>query len=163
MLPPAFVKVVEGPAGSTLLACSANGASIATDAATAATADVTLVPDRYSKRPLLLQPEQVSAHVLRHLLRRAQAHLEQQQPQQTAQQAQQLALQEAVITVPAYFTAEQRRATVRAAQLAGLRKATLLQGEQMRWKRQGSGGEQYFCYNLGVRTSGTAHGCTAAG
>lgn len=66
-----------------------------------------------------LDPEEVSAEVLRALVQRAQRHLDDDVTQ-------------AVITVPAHFTPQQRAATQRAAQLAGIQQASLLQGEPRR-------------------------------
>lgn len=63
----------------------------------------------------LLKPEEVSAEVLRHLLNVAQRQLDDD-------------VAEAVVTVPAHFGAEQRAATLRAAQAAGLQRVSLLQG-----------------------------------
>ena len=61
----------------------------------------------------LLQPEEVSAEVLRHLLQQASRHLNEK-------------VERAVITVPAYFSPAQCRATERAGKLAGLEKVKLL-------------------------------------
>eukprot|EP00775_Hariotina_reticulata_P013170 gene13170-13300_t len=63
----------------------------------------------------LLSPEQVSAEVLRHLLHLASQKLSGEVPQQV------------VITVPAYFNKQQRAATLKAAQLAGIKRVSLLQ------------------------------------
>ena len=68
----------------------------------------------------LLSPEQVSSHIIRHLVQQARVLLGDDPA---------LSLHEAVITVPAYFNTAQRRATIEAARLAGI-KATLLQGRE---------------------------------
>ena len=62
----------------------------------------------FSLGPRKFTPEELSALVLRSLKADAEHHLRQ-------------PLDEAVISVPAYFNARQRQATLRAAQLAGLR------------------------------------------
>ncbi|KAI8462485.1 MAG: Hsp70 protein-domain-containing protein [Monoraphidium minutum] len=61
-----------------------------------------------------LSPQQVSAEVLRHAVALAARHLD-------------ADVDEAVVTIPAYFSEQQRAATAEAAQLAGLRRVSLLQ------------------------------------
>ena len=70
-----------------------------------------ILPDR------VLRPEDVSGQIIRHLVDQVKREL-----------GGEIDIQEAVVTVPAYFTPAQRRATVEAAQLGGLKKVVLLQG-----------------------------------
>ena len=65
-----------------------------------------------------LSPEEVSSHIIKHLVREAKRGL----PSSNEE------IHEAVITIPAYFTPAQRRATAEAAKLAGLKNVVLLQG-----------------------------------
>ena len=61
----------------------------------------------------VLYPEELSAYILAELLSSAQAYLGRQ-------------VEEAVISVPAYFGSEQREATIEAGRLAGLSKIKLI-------------------------------------
>ncbi len=61
----------------------------------------------------LLYPEEVSAYILAELLSSAQAYLGR-------------PVENAVISVPAYFGSEQREATIEAGRLAGLTKIKLI-------------------------------------
>ena len=96
-------QVKEGPEGSIELICprsdKADGAP-------------EVAPDR------IIRPEEVSSHIIRHLL---------EQVKDTPVHGQDVI--QAVITVPAHFNPSQRRATVEAAMMAGLKKVTLLQGQ----------------------------------
>ncbi|GLC58990.1 hypothetical protein PLESTB_001430400 [Pleodorina starrii] len=100
-----------------------------------------------------LTPQEISAHLLRHLISRARTYLERQQEQQQQQQTQtqrrrqqdatvgsdsggdddrersepSVQVLDAVITVPAHFGPAQRRAVSEAARAAGLQRVTLLQ------------------------------------
>eukprot|EP00798_Chlamydomonas_sp_ICE-L_P021328 gene21328-28260_t len=64
--------------------------------------------------PLRLSPQQVSSHILQHLLDRATRYFGH-------------PVKQAVITIPAHFSHEQQEATKEAGRLAGLDKVLLLQ------------------------------------
>ena len=61
----------------------------------------------FHKKKELFSPEQISAAVLAHMKKMAEDYLEE-------------PVEDAVITVPAYFSNSQRQATMDAAQIAGL-------------------------------------------
>ncbi|KAG2425222.1 hypothetical protein HYH02_015049 [Chlamydomonas schloesseri] len=111
-------ELVEGPGGRVEVACPALGRS--------------------------MTPQEVSAHLIRHLVGRAQAFLARQQQQQQQQQQQaegqgqgqdqeaaeassSVQVLDAVITVPARYGPAQRAAVMEAARAAGLQRVSLLQ------------------------------------
>ena len=68
---------------------------------------------RYELRGTQLSPEEISAVIIRELRRHAEEYLGE-------------SIHEAVITVPAYFSEKQRRATIEAGRMAGLRVRRIL-------------------------------------
>jgi len=107
--------VEEGPDGSAILICPS--------------LERTEGRHAHVMNPLasrFIRPEEVSSHVIRHLVQKVKDTLGHDEE-----------VGQAVITVPAHFNPSQRRATVEAATMAGLKKITLLQGEsdQEAWKK----------------------------
>ncbi|PNH06488.1 Stromal heat shock-related protein, chloroplastic, partial [Tetrabaena socialis] len=74
-----------------------------------------------------LAPQEVSSHLLRHLVGRAQAFLQRQCSGGGGQEAQEVRVLDAVVTVPAHFSPGQRAAVLEATRAAGLQRVTLLQ------------------------------------
>jgi molecular chaperone DnaK (HSP70) len=76
--------------------------------------------DTANNQSIMLRPEQISACILRQLYDVAECY------HQTMNQGEKVSVTRAVIGVPAYFTEEQKKATIRASELAGVSKVKLL-------------------------------------